>query len=402
MKYKFILLFILCFCTCLAVLIICHFSLMHDNSLTNTYLSLFLDDEITHEMPTKDSGYILKEESHCNNGVTIQFDLLNWDFRFDFSNYKLENKNRTNCNFYFRKALFSDYITACGNQGYSAVSCMKQYANKDALNLAYDNTSDNNLRFIGNNPDNYVNFNNELWRIIGVMENIDNGKGKKELRLKLVRNESLGNYAWDSSSYNSGNGVNEWSTSTIQNMLNDTYYSSLSESAQQFMDVAKWHTGSNGYSDFSLNTNGLISHFYSYERSNNIGKVNCLSGNLCTDPITRTTSWIGKVGLIYPSDYGYAIGGAFRTVCLNTVFLNLGNNDACKNNSWLNKGELWTMMPRAGQNVASYVFSLLNGGLYANGSASFPYAIYPVIYLKSEVKIVSGKGTRANPYELAI
>ena len=113
--------------------------------------------------------------------------------------------------------------------------------------LAYDGTVDNNLRYVGNNPCNYVTFNNETpvkkakewrninpdtgrksvnvydtleecnnhntihnncqivetieegWRIIGVMNNVDDGTGKKESRIKLIRTTSLGYYSWDTS-----------------------------------------------------------------------------------------------------------------------------------------------------------------------------------------------------------
>ena len=41
--------------------------------------------------------------------------------------------------------------------------------------LAYDGTTDNNLRYVGSNPCNYVKIDNEIWRIIGVMNNIDHG-----------------------------------------------------------------------------------------------------------------------------------------------------------------------------------------------------------------------------------
>ena len=41
--------------------------------------------------------------------------------------------------------------------------------------------NDNNYRYSGSNPNNYVKFNNELWRIIGVI----NGK------VKIIRNEAI-------------------------------------------------------------------------------------------------------------------------------------------------------------------------------------------------------------------
>ena len=44
-----------------------------------------------------------------------------------------------------------------------------------------DNTVDENIRYYGSNPNNYVSFNNELWRIIGVFGN----------NVKLVRKDRL-------------------------------------------------------------------------------------------------------------------------------------------------------------------------------------------------------------------
>ena len=67
--------------------------------------------------------------------------------------------------------------------------------------LKKDNTADQNIRYYGSDPNNYVSFNNELWRIIGVFGN----------NVKLIRSEKLGDLSWDSSeaSVNSGYGVNE-------------------------------------------------------------------------------------------------------------------------------------------------------------------------------------------------
>ena len=51
----------------------------------------------------------------------------------------------------------------------------------DSYNLKIDNTKDQNVRYYGSDPNNYVSFNNELWRIIGVFN--DN--------VKLVRKQIL-------------------------------------------------------------------------------------------------------------------------------------------------------------------------------------------------------------------
>ena len=47
-------------------------------------------------------------------------------------------------------------------------------------------------RYRGANPKNYVTFNNETWRIIGVFPTEDEN-GNIENRIKLIRNESIGN-----------------------------------------------------------------------------------------------------------------------------------------------------------------------------------------------------------------
>ena len=91
--------------------------------------------------------------------------------------------------------------------------------------LAYDGTNDNNLRYVGSNPANYVQYNNELWRIIGVMNNIETEGGATQSLVKIRRVESLGSYVWDSSygpgtywwgttiGINNGYGVNQWGNS---------------------------------------------------------------------------------------------------------------------------------------------------------------------------------------------
>ena len=97
-----------------------------------------------------------------------------------------------------------------------------------------DDDPDGNLRYYGNCANNYVNFNNQRWRIIGVFD-VDDGSGKIESRVKLVREGNI-NGVWDTSdsSVNSGQGINQWGPSTYTNgdlyegsdlmrLLNDHY-----------------------------------------------------------------------------------------------------------------------------------------------------------------------------------
>ena len=86
-------------------------------------------------------------------------------------------------------------------------------------------------RYIGANPNNYVKFNDELWRIIGVFD-VDDGTGKIEKRMKIIRNESIGDYSWDNSTTKSSLGINNWSVARLNYLLNpghesETYGGSL-------------------------------------------------------------------------------------------------------------------------------------------------------------------------------
>jgi len=62
----------------------------------------------------------------------------------------------------------------------------------------------------GSNPNNYVEFNDELWRILSIDDN----------SVKIIKNKSLGNMAFDQ------NNSNEWNESSLNKYL-DEYYDSF-------------------------------------------------------------------------------------------------------------------------------------------------------------------------------
>ena len=293
--------------------------------------------------------------------------------------------------------------------------------------LAYDGTTDNNLRYVGKNPCNYVKIDNEYWRIIGVMNNIDDGTGKKETRIKLIRNESIGDYSWDTSesSVNSGYGVNEWSQADLMKLLNPGYESEsvggslyynnnsgncyngsnnattscdftssgLKENLKKLIGNTLWNTGTNGTNSYDSASNGLASHFYSYERSSDNGKI-CTSGNYCNDTVTRTTTWNGKIGLMYPSDYGYSV---LASSCARTTKLGSYNSATCAGQSWLyGKGYEWTLTPYS--SISSYVFNLNNSGYLDSSNANYGFGSRPVLYLDASVYKIDGDGSLNNPY----
>ena len=318
-----------------------------------------------------------------------------------------------------------------------ACSILSQ-AKNDTTNLAVDDYG--NTRYIGSNPNNYVSVDGDIWRIIGTMKDVDDGTGNKSDRVKLIRASSIGSYSWDTSesSINSGYGVNEWSQADLMKLLNPGYESETvggslywnSESGTCYGDEnngttscdftstgikdklktlisdAVWNTGSQGTNSWTSASGGLTKHFYAYERSSNTGKI-CSSGDYCNDTVERTTTWTGKVGLMYLSDYGYATSGGSttdRTTCLN---INLGSWSSssvsdCKNNDWLLSSTQWTLSPVAYSSAASDAFIVYSGGYSPDLYAYLDYGVRPVVYLTSNVKISGGEGTSESPFELSL
>ena len=308
-----------------------------------------------------------------------------------------------------------------------------QLSTTDTTNLATDDYS--NIRYIGAAPNNYVSIDGDIWRIIGIMKGIDDGTGNKSDRVKMIRVESIGKYSWDTSasSVNLGSGVNEWNRADLMRLLNSGYtgiggslywngksgtcYNSSSngttscdftstgikEKLKTLINDAVWNTGSNGTNNWANAEGGLTKHFYTYERSDSNGKE-CTSGkSRCNDTVERTTTWTGKVGLMYPSDYGYATSGGSttdRATCLNT-YLNDWISD-CYNNDWLfNRGDQWTLSPSAYSSSASGVFYVTYRGYVSNNIAGTIFGVRPVVYLKPSVQITGGDGSSSNPYTLS-
>ena len=253
--------------------------------------------------------------------------------------------------------------------------------NQDTMN---NDDPDGNVRYMGKNPDNYIIFNDELWRIIGVFDVKSTVSGSYEKRIKIIRNEALDVYSWDS-----GN-INNWSTSSLKEHLNGYYYNNLTTEAKSLVGDTYWNLG--GTASYTSSTNGLASHWYGYERGTKV-----YSG--------RPTYFIGKIGLMYPSDYGYATSGGTttnRTSCLLKELYNWDSSSYsdCKNNDYLYNSSLyqWTITPNS--NSSSNSFYVYSSGYIGNNNSSYSNAVFPVLYLKTSVEITGGDGTQSNPYTL--
>ena len=231
-------------------------------------------------------------------------------------------------------------------------------------------------RYIGNDPYNYVRFNNELWRIIGIFE-VEDENGNKEQRIKIIRNESLGNMAWDSSN------INEWTTATLQTYLNGDYYNSLNDEAKRVIASSKYYLGGRA---FDLTTHfGTATDIYTWERETPV-----YSG--------RSTNWIGKIGLMYPSDYAYTYAKGVDDKCYTDIW---DCYTSTPTKGWLyNSAYQWLISPRSDNSYTAFYVNptgLVNN--YSNG-VSDTYGVRPSIYLTSGIGIEEGTGTQSDPYIL--
>ena len=295
-----------------------------------------------------------------------------------------------------------------------------QYDTKN--NLMQDTAG--NIRYYGASPNNYVYFNCdsypstncELWRIIGVFDG----------KIKLMRNEIIGSYSWDTSapSINSGYGVNEWSQADIMKLLNpdhesesvggSLYYNSKSGTCYNNSKYAttscnftstgiKNDTTRNMIAETTWNLGGWNTpDIYSnvmYEKERGTTVISNPS-----DGITRATTWTGKIALLYPSDYGYATD---LSKCSQTLVNYDSNTDsyACRSNDWMysifkTNSYNWLLTSHSGYaNTAFYVPS--TGSVsYGNYRVSYARGVAPVLYLGSDQDIVAGDGSQSNPYKL--
>ena len=232
-------------------------------------------------------------------------------------------------------------------------------------------------RYQGASPKNYVIFNGETWRIIGVFPT-DDGTGNIENRVKLIRNESIGSKKWNTSD------SDDWTTSSLKTELNTTYLNGLNDDKNMIGD-AKYYLGYGGSTKDS---------YYKSER-NSIKNIETNS------PI----SWIGKIGLMYASDYGYAITSGVCDRELDAL------DPDCIQHNWIYSDDIttmWLINPMGENSGDSFCAAIVDGGsIPSQGKViqevkNYSYFVVPTLYLNSLVKITGGTGTSTNPYTLGL
>ncbi|MDD7150193.1 MAG: hypothetical protein PUH53_05870 [Mycoplasma sp.] len=277
--------------------------------------------------------------------------------------------------------------------------------------------NENGLRYEGADPKNYICLDNKtsgacadsslLFRIIGLFdeEYSSNGTSSSGTK-KLLKVIDTNNYGGTSGKYWNSAKTNNWSNASLKTELNGTYLTTLlgtlnvNSKLNTAIVSAKWHLGGASSSNYdTLTAEGI------YIEERNTSAI--VSGN--------PAIIYAKVGLMYPSDYGYATVGGITTnkAGCRAQALNNWNSSSysdCKNNDWVftsatfvNTAE-WLLSPSSSNShVATRLYTAgyvgLGGGNFVHGSLC---AVRPTFYLDSSIlKIVgTGDGSSSNPYRI--
>ena len=254
--------------------------------------------------------------------------------------------------------------------------------------------NENGKRYQGKNPDNYIWFNDGLWRIIGnIPVCLTSGCSTTESRVKIIRNDSIGAIAFNQTEYSASSPLT-WIGSNIQNLLNTCYLGKTSSCDSYCYSYSTSVKGTCDYSSDGIDTSDyygkMVEDVYF-----NVGagdETYKTAANYYIQEIATHASSTSKIGLMYASDWGYAIEGVDEVLSSESP-----QNSSDKN--WLfSNGKEWTMSPYS----SSWSLYASQTGRLSRSPILIGYSIRPVLYLKSNVYVVSGTGTKVDPYRIGM
>ncbi len=270
----------------------------------------------------------------------------------------------------------------------------------------------------GSNPNNYIQFNNELWRIVaketdGTYKIIrdellpqnegytpmaydarDHRSNENNTYCKYPSRNGCGVYAAVSGTFQTPDGNYSGTVtedSSIKEYLNDTYYPTLNGIAKTQVQSHTFNIGSVQWLDESGNDS--------------------IEKNIAGEKMYK---WTGNVGLINVSD---VLKASTNTACKSaTDQLNKLMQDTpeitCDSNYLLDTlpdlTGYWTMnaFSTESEDFSSYAWNAARGAGLAGLGYGFAIGdsadgARPVLYLKSDIELTSGTGTKLDPFIIA-
>ena len=280
-------------------------------------------------------------------------------------------------NVYTINAETENVVYLCST-GTNLATCIRsQYTSQGSNGIYYHTSSlangagDNSYRYAGASDEvnNYVCFGStaspcpsaNLYRVIGVFGN----------EVKLIKNKTI-YLQWSGSSSNRSN---TWSSSKLNtSYLNGTYLNNLGSAWSNKIANHSWKVGGMSLS----NGRSTPQTAYNYEVGSN----------------SSSTTWSGKIGLMYVSDYGFAASNSYWTETLYNY-----DNTTLRINNWmyLDSGE-WTIS-RISDN-SDRAFRVTSAGDVFSNPVNDSDCFRPVFYLTSSIAYVSGSGTSSDPIRI--
>ena len=260
--------------------------------------------------------------------------------------------------------------------------------------LYEDSYESGRLIYRGQNPNNYIEFNDELWRIIAK---------EADGTYKIIRNELLpeempfdeqglriSGYCSNMMYY----GCNAWSATANMvggpaEYINGPYRGLVEDDSSLNKYLNTIYLGT-----IQTNADKIVSHDF------NIGGIvgdNNSNGKI--DLILKEElnyKWNGKIALASVSDYLNA--NSNQSMC-NSVVLQSKNYKTCVSTNWMYKSDKswWLMSSYAYSDYASYGFYVYSGGYLASFIAADSHGVRPSLYLSSDINL-SGTGSELDPY----
>ena len=265
--------------------------------------------------------------------------------------------------------------------------------------LYYDSNA-GEYYYRGANPNNYIEFNNEVWRIMSISPQ-GNLKIIKEDRINLTNYSGVNpedNYkgrfdesgatgrrttGYCSKSNSQRYGCNAWAAmSSFANTGTGAYYSSGPVTEDSELNTYLNSTYKNSLSD-------LI-----YVQTNmtwNVGHAGANDDTLTVsqlEDMEKAYTWTGDIALATKSEYIRAHG---NTDCSNAKYLS-DNSNTCKTTNYLHKSSYlyWLLSPDS--SYARYEFSAYGGNVSGTFAASQNGSVRPVLHLKSNIKLTGNGG----------
>ena len=278
-------------------------------------------------------------ENSLEKGQTHEYEIIMWISNAATNNDIYVNADTTKPIEYKYALNIEAYDEKINNKVMTASEFALANVGTNGLEEVKESDTVTSYRYKGKDTNNYVTFNNETWRIIGIIPVEDSNK-VTATRYKLIRSEDLGSTNVEKTSELCNSTYSSMSQTT-KNMINDILYTDI-------------------------------------------------TGSFWVNP---------KVGLMRSNDYYYSSSKQ----CTQELNNFTDDTINCITNNWLFFGKDVCTMELSDTGTILFDAILSNGrkALLTPEFSETCY-VYPAVYLSSNVKISSGSGTSSDPYQLQL